>query len=183
MTRKKKTIKAPPKYSQNYAEYFTVQHLLSIHLFRLRASLQIPPHLKTSDSKQVKSKQNIYTHIQINDETQSIFFLLLIMNFQGLFRKEYLMFQGSSLVVQWLRFHTFNVGGAGLIPGQGTKIPHAVQHGGKKKLKFLKGIFTLLLRCLKAPALPMQVLTYLVATYLSKFKRLYYIIHSQKQRT
>ena len=26
-----------------------------------------------------------------------------------------------------------NTGGAGLIPGQGTKIPHAAQHGQKKK--------------------------------------------------
>ena len=85
---------------------------------------------------------------------------------------------GTSLVVQWLRLHASKAVGIGSIPGQGTKIPHAVQHGGKKKLKFLKGIFTLLLRCLKAPAMPMQVLTYLVATYLSKFKRLYYIIHS-----
>lgn len=39
---------------------------------------------------------------------------------------------------------------------------------------YFKGTFSLLLRCLKAPAMPMQVLTYLVATYLSKFKRLYY---------
>ena len=37
--KKKTAIKAPPKYAENYAEYFTVQHLLSIHLFRLRASL------------------------------------------------------------------------------------------------------------------------------------------------
>ena len=85
-------------------------------------------------------------------------------------------------MVHWLRFCTFNVGGAGLIPGQGTKIPHAVQHGRgekkrkkkKKNLRFLKGILSLLLRYLKAPAMPMQVFTYLVVTYLSKFRRLYY---------
>ena len=29
---------------------------------------------------------------------------------------------GTLLVVQWLRFHTPNAGGAGLIPGQETKI-------------------------------------------------------------
>ena len=39
---------------------------------------------------------------------------------------------GTLLVVQWLRFHTPNAGGPGLIPGQGIrshmpqlKIPHA----------------------------------------------------------
>ena len=33
---------------------------------------------------------------------------------------------GTSLAVQWLRLYASNVGSAGLIPGQGTKIPHAV---------------------------------------------------------
>ena len=33
---------------------------------------------------------------------------------------------GTSLVVQWLRLHASNAGGTGSIPGQGTKIPHAV---------------------------------------------------------
>ena len=32
---------------------------------------------------------------------------------------------GTSLVVQWLRF-TFQFGGVGSIPSQGTKIPHAL---------------------------------------------------------
>ena len=31
---------------------------------------------------------------------------------------------GTFLVVQWLRVHAPNAGGQGLIPGQGTKIPH-----------------------------------------------------------
>ena len=31
----------------------------------------------------------------------------------------------TSLVVQWLRLHTSITGGTGLIPGEGTKIPHA----------------------------------------------------------
>ena len=30
----------------------------------------------------------------------------------------------TSLVVQWLRLCTSTAGGEGLIPGQGTKIPH-----------------------------------------------------------
>ena len=34
-------------------------------------------------------------------------------------------FPGTSLVVQWLRLHASNAEGAGLIPHQGTKIPHA----------------------------------------------------------
>ena len=38
---------------------------------------------------------------------------------------------GTFLVVQWLRLRAPTVGGMGSIPGQGTKIPHAVQHGQK----------------------------------------------------
>jgi len=32
---------------------------------------------------------------------------------------------GTSLVIQWLRLHAPNAGDQGLIPGKGTKIPHA----------------------------------------------------------
>ena len=32
-----------------------------------------------------------------------------------------LLFHGTSLVVQWLRFHTHNAGGPGSVPGQGTR--------------------------------------------------------------
>ena len=41
----------------------------------------------------------------------------------------------TSLEVQWLRVHTVNVGGAGLILGRGTKILYAVQHGQRIKKK------------------------------------------------
>ena len=41
---------------------------------------------------------------------------------------------GTSLVVQWLRLHASGVGGTSLIPGQGTKIPHATWRGWKKKI-------------------------------------------------
>ena len=41
--------------------------------------------------------------------------------------------RGTSLVIQWLRFYTSNTGGAGLIPGQGTKFPHATQRSKKMK--------------------------------------------------
>ena len=37
----------------------------------------------------------------------------------------------TSLAVQRLKLRTSNAGGAGLIPGQGTKIPHAVWRGQK----------------------------------------------------
>ena len=40
---------------------------------------------------------------------------------------------GTSLVVQWIRLHTSNVGDTGSIPSQVTKIPHATQCGKKKK--------------------------------------------------
>ena len=41
--------------------------------------------------------------------------------------------RGTSLAVQWLRLRAPNAGGMGWIPGQGTKIPHATQHGQKKE--------------------------------------------------
>ena len=36
-------------------------------------------------------------------------------------------------MVQWLRLHASNAGDTGLIPGQGTKIPHTAPHAKKKK--------------------------------------------------
>ena len=45
---------------------------------------------------------------------------------------------GNSLMVQWLRLGVFTAVGLGLIPGRGTKIPQAMQHGrkeGRKKEK------------------------------------------------
>ena len=44
---------------------------------------------------------------------------------------------GTSLVIQWFRLHASNAGGVGSIPGWGTNIPHAVEHGQKffNKLK------------------------------------------------
>ena len=46
------------------------------------------------------------------------------------------MNEGTSLVVQWLRLHAPNAEGMGLIPGQGTKIPHAKWQREKKKSDF-----------------------------------------------
>ena len=41
----------------------------------------------------------------------------------------------TSRVVQWLRLWAFNAGGKGLIPGWGTKVPHAVWCGQKNLRK------------------------------------------------
>ena len=38
-------------------------------------------------------------------------------------------------MAQWLRFWASKAGGIRSIPGQGTKIPHAMWHGQKKKKK------------------------------------------------
>ena len=43
-----------------------------------------------------------------------------------------------SQALQWFRLSNSIAGGIGLIPGQGTKIPHAVWHGQKKKKVNLK---------------------------------------------
>ena len=45
------------------------------------------------------------------------------------------VFTGTSLVAQCARLRPPNAGGSGLIPGQGTKIPHATLHGQEKKKK------------------------------------------------
>ena len=39
----------------------------------------------------------------------------------------------TSLVIHWLRLLASNAGVAGLIPGQGTKIPHATARKTKRK--------------------------------------------------
>ena len=46
----------------------------------------------------------------------------------------------NSLVVQWLRLCVSNAEGVGLTPNWGSKIPHALWHGPKKKnvVNFLK---------------------------------------------
>ena len=49
------------------------------------------------------------------------------------FRMIKMKHSGTSLAVQWLRLHTPNAVGTGLIPGRGAKIPHATPHGQKKK--------------------------------------------------
>ena len=41
----------------------------------------------------------------------------------------------TSLAVQWLRLHASTARGTGSIPGWGTKITQAAQHGQKQKTK------------------------------------------------
>ena len=43
--------------------------------------------------------------------------------------------EGMSLAFQWLRLHASNARNASLIPGQGTKILHVLQHHKKKRKK------------------------------------------------
>ena len=59
-------------------------------------------------------------------EKTNIFLISGVMSFQT-------VGAGTSLAVQWLSLHTSNEGGTGLIPGQRTKIPHAMRCGCQKK--------------------------------------------------
>ena len=52
----------------------------------------------------------------------------------GLINEIKTVFGGNTLVGQWLGLCTFTAEGAGLIPGQGTKIPQATWHGQKIKV-------------------------------------------------
>ena len=54
---------------------------------------------------------------------------LFLKCFNFIYYKKYVL--GTSLAVQWLQLHTSNAQGIGLIPGQGTKTPHATQCGQK----------------------------------------------------
>ena len=47
---------------------------------------------------------------------------------------------GNSLAVQWLRHFDLTAKGPVSIPGQGTKIPQAAQHGWKIKILWVSGM-------------------------------------------
>ena len=53
------------------------------------------------------------------------------MEVKDLYFENYKTLIVNSLVVQWLRFHTSQAGGTGLIPGQKTDILHAMEHSQK----------------------------------------------------
>ena len=68
----------------------------------------------------------------------------------------FLSFIGNSLVVQWLGLHAPTARSPGSIPGEGTKIPQAMQSGPKKKvLKSLK-IFNLLVSAASSIMIKME---------------------------
>ena len=50
-------------------------------------------------------------------------------------KRIYKSYWGTSLAVQWLRLCASNAGGIDSIPGQGTKIPHALRCGQKKVIE------------------------------------------------
>ena len=49
-------------------------------------------------------------------------------------------------MIQWLRLYSSIAWGTGLIPGWGTKIPHAMCHGKKKTQKPNKKIYKTLMK-------------------------------------
>ena len=53
-------------------------------------------------------------------------------NLAGRVNGKSIYYLGTSLTVQWLRLRASNEGGTGLIPGGGTKIPHATVQPKKK---------------------------------------------------
>ena len=59
-------------------------------------------------------------YVNYINKTGTLLFLLFLLSFLSKTGK------GTSLVVQWLRLHTPNVGGLGSITGQGTR-PHMLQ--------------------------------------------------------
>lgn len=56
--------------------------------------------------------------------------LILVVKFAEKEKEPKITRTGTCLVFQ-VRFHLFNAEGAGSIPDQGTKIPHALQHSQK----------------------------------------------------
>ena len=50
------------------------------------------------------------------------------------------LLDGASLVVQWLKLYHSNAGGTGLIPSQGTKIPHATWPEKEKNVSLWHGV-------------------------------------------
>ena len=62
---------------------------------------------------------------------------------------------GNSLMVQWLRLGVFTAVGLGLTPGQGTKIPQAMQHSRKegRKEEVVEWLWGFWQICVQSPAL------------------------------
>ena len=89
-------------------------------------------HQSTSAQSPVSSRKPQSTSWLWGSFTPSfeICALLIFVSVQWYILKDIL---GTSLAVQWLRFHASTAGGMGLIPGWGTKILHAAWHSQKIK--------------------------------------------------
>ena len=97
-------------------------HLLTI-LCILWSSYFFLPACRTKVTSHVNNSSVFYFSLLGHEEIKRWNLFLLKSN------------TGTSLAVQWLRLHTPNAGGTGLIPGWRTKIPHAAWCGLKKKKK------------------------------------------------
>ena len=92
-----------------------------------------------SPSSAVKCLSNLWPQNWILHHAFLQSLLFIKQNLAFVEKNQTLRHRRTSLVVQWLRLNDFTSGGTGLIPGQGTKILYAVQHGQKgKKKKFKK---------------------------------------------
>ena len=72
----------------------------------------------------------------------STYLSIITLNVNGLNApiKRYIV--GNSLAVQWLGLRASTAGGTGLIPGRGTKFPHAAWHSLKKFFNKKKKIYS-----------------------------------------
>ena len=64
-------------------------------------------------------------NIQLGNSTRDLEFLHFKSSHQRNFQKK-LDTAGTSLAVKWLRLHSSTAGGLSSVPGQRTKIPHAM---------------------------------------------------------
>ena len=71
----------------------------------------------------------LYRKIRINEKELMVFMLI---------NQNYTKYLETFLAIQWSRLLGSNAGGSGSFPGQGTKIPHAVQVKKKKKRERMK---------------------------------------------
>ena len=71
----------------------------------------------------------LYRKIRINEKELMVFMLI---------NQNYTKYLETFLAIQWSRLLGSNAGGSGSFPGQGTKIPHAVQSKKKKKRERMK---------------------------------------------
>ena len=96
---------------------FTVINTSNPHQSPVRQEQFTPPIFQVNAMERILFPQNSYVEV-ISSSTS-----------------EYNCIWGTSLAVQWLRLCASTAVGAGSIPGQGTKSPHAAWCSQKKKKK------------------------------------------------